>query len=106
MLAALAACSTMPMASLPPHVDYAFDARYQVGSDGELRLPASTRALVVRELQLSPPPLREHFEDGQRTLRYPPGSAVHARGALRAYANDDGSLPTLAELLPGATLAR
>ncbi len=104
--AAAAACSTMPTPSLPRHVDYAFDARYVVGEDGALQLPASTRALVVRRLELEPQPLGETFAPGRRTLRYAPGTEVRAAGALRAYADDGGALPTLRSLLPGAELSR
>lgn len=96
----------MPPQTLPPHVDHEFDARYTVGRDGALRLPVTRRDLVIRELDLQPAPTAEAFGEGVRTLRYPPGTTVAARGALRAYAKPDGAMPTLEELLPGAALRR
>ena len=106
LLATLAACSAMPLQRSPAHVDYAFDARYAVGADGALTVPVTRRDLVIRELVLRPTPSAERFAGQARTLSYPPGTSVRAHGALRAYARPDGSLPTLAELLPGAELTR
>ena len=105
-LLAIAACSVMPDAARPTFVDYSFDARYLVGDDGALHLPTSSRVLVIRSLDLAPPPLSESFESDGRTLRFAPGTAVRARGALRAYAAQNGALPTLQQLLPGAELSR
>ena len=96
----------MPEAALPAHVDYTFDASYRVGDDGALAFPCTRRDLVVQRLELTPAPEAESFEGGLRTLRYPPRVEVRARGALRAYARADGSLPLLDELLPGAALQR
>ena len=96
----------MPPQELPPHVDHVFDARYTVGEDGALRLPVTRRDLVISRLELQPAPSGEVFGAAGRTLRYPPGATVRARGELRAYAKPDGAMPTLVELLPGAELKR
>lgn len=96
----------MPEASLPPHVDYTFDARYRVGDDGAIVLPTSRRMLVIQRLDVVPPARSESFADGVRALHFAPGTDVRVQGALRAYALADGTTPTLADLLPGAELSR
>ena len=106
MLCALASCSALPPAGYPAYVDYAFEARFTIGDGGSLPLPVSRRGLVIRGLDLAPTPLAERFSGDARLLTYAAGTVVRARGDLRAYRRDDGSLPTLAELLPGADTLR
>ena len=105
-LAVITACSTMPEQTRPPHLDRAFVARYVVSDEGTLQLPVTDRALVVRALEVQPAPDSEDFSARRRALRYPPGTAVQVRGRVRIYPRADGTSPTLAELFPGAALAR
>ena len=103
---ALAACAALPPPGYPAHVDYAFEARFTVDDSGALLLPASRRDLVVRSLDVTPRPRAERFSARGRSMTFLPGTVVRARGDLRAYRRDDGSMPSLAELLPGAALLR
>ena len=82
-LLAIAACSVMPDAARPTFVDYSFDARYLVGDDGALHLPTSSRALVIRSLDLAPPPLSESFESDGRTLRFAQKSPSHGLAKIQ-----------------------
>lgn len=106
LLAALCCgCASLPAPSWPKHEQHAFVADFVVGDDGELPLPSSTRDVVVRRLLLAPRPLHESFDDdGGRTFRYAPGTKVRVEGVLRVYADDDGVVPSLQQLLPGASL--
>ncbi|GEM_PF-2749745 len=103
---AIAACAALPPSGYPAHVDYAFEARFTVDDSGALLLPASRRDLVVRSLEVTPRPRAERFSARGRSMTFLPGTVVRARGDLRAYRRDDGSMPSLAELLPGAALLR
>ncbi|MBL8751586.1 MAG: hypothetical protein JNK78_20705 [Planctomycetes bacterium] len=106
ILIALAACSTVPAAWYPEFVDHDLAAEFVVADDGRLPLPSTTRALVVRSLELDPPPFAEHFESAGRWFAYRPGTAVRVHCQLRAYAQNDGRVPTVAEILPGARSIR
>ncbi len=101
-LAVAAACSVVPPASFPPHADHHVAADFVVPAAGRLLLPASTRELVVRELAVDPPPSAESFDANGRWFLFPPGTAVHVRCRLRAYADAAGNVPTIGEILVGA----
>ena len=105
-LAVITACSTMPEQTRHPFLDRAFEARYIVSEEGTLQLPVTDRTLVVRALEVQPAPDSEEFSAGRRALRFQPGTAVQVRGSVRIYPRADGTSPTLAELFPGAVLAR
>ena len=99
----LASCSSMPEASYPPHVDHQFGASFVVGDDGKLPFVNTTTDVVLHRLELEPKPSGEQFEASARWFVYPPGTKVLVRGALRAYASDDGTVPKLKDLLnPGS----
>ncbi len=106
LLIALAACSTVPPAWYPEFVDHELAAEFVVADDGRLPLPSTTRALVVRTLELDPAPSAELFDGSDRWFAYSPGTAVRVHCRLRAYAQDDGRVPTVAEILPGARSIR
>lgn len=106
LLCALGACSTLPLAGYPEHVDYVFDALVTIDESGALTVPHTRRGLVVRALELSPQPTSERFTSAGRSLSFAPGSVVRARGDVRAYRRADGALPTLAELFGHAELRR
>lgn len=97
-----AACSHVPLAQWPQFTEATVLAEFRVGPDGALRLPATTRELVVLDLVPSPQPATETFADGARALHYSAGTAVTVRCRYRAYAADDGRTPSAAELFPGA----
>ncbi|MCB9884805.1 MAG: hypothetical protein H6838_04895 [Planctomycetes bacterium] len=104
-LLAAAACSTVPEASYPPFADHDLRAEFVVPASGEFLFPASDARRVVQQLQLLPPPRGERFgAAGERWLLYPAGTKVQVTARLRTFAGDDGTLPTPAELLPGATI--
>ena len=98
-----AACSTLPPSQYPEFVDHHVAAEYVVSPEGRLWLPSTTRSLVVRELDLHPRPVRERFDDTGRWFEYPAGTAVRVECRLRAYAADDGHVPSLREILGDAT---
>ena len=102
LLAALGACSTLPPATFPEFEDHHVAAEFVVSRDGRLLLPSTTRWLVVRELTLDPQPERERFDGGHRWFEYPAGTAVRVSCRLRAYANPDGRVPKLSEILVDA----
>jgi len=102
VLAAIAACSTVPSPSFPEFVDHHVAADFVVSPNGRLRLPSTTRSLVVHEVALSPAPVREHFDESGRWFEYPAGTAVQVQCRLRAYAAKDGRVPTLPEILVDA----
>ena len=99
--ALLAACSALPPATFPEFQDHHVAAEFVVPPDGCLHLPATTRALVVRELALEPLPMREQFAAGSRWFVYPAGTAVRAELRLRAYVQN-GRVPLLHEILRDA----
>lgn len=101
-VALLCGCSTMPGGSFPAFTDHHVAADFVVPPEGRLHLPATTRDLVVRELELEPAPVREAFAPGDRWFEYPAGTAVRMRCRLRAYALPDGSIPSLRAILPDA----
>lgn len=93
----------MPETSYPPHVDHQFGASFVVGEDGKLPFVNTTTDVVLHRLELEPKPSDEQFEANTRWFVYPPGTTVKVRGALRAYANKDGTVPKLKDLLnPGS----
>ncbi len=105
--AALAACSTVPVAGYPPFGEHHVAAEFVVPADGRLRVPASSASVLVQELRCEPRPRGEQFgAGGERWLLYPAGTAVRVRGRFRVYARADGHLPGAAELLPGASVVR
>ena len=100
-----AACSTVPEASYPPFADHDVRAEFVVPASGEFPFPASDARRIVQQLELLPPPLAERFgAAGERWLLYPAGTKVQVRARMRTFAGEGGSLPTPAELLPGATI--
>ena len=99
---AITACSTVPTAAFPEFVDHHIAADFVVSPNGRLRLPSTTRSLVVRDIALTPAPLREHFDEGGRWFEYPAGTAVQVQCRLRAYATDHGRVPSLREILVDA----
>jgi hypothetical protein len=99
----LACCSTLPDSRFPDFAEHHVAAEFLVPAAGRLRLPASTRSLVVQELSLDPTPQAEMFDaHGERWLVYPAGTAVHVRCRFRAYATNGGKVPSPAEVLIGA----
>jgi hypothetical protein len=99
----LASCSTLPDSRFPDFEEHNVAAEFLVPSAGRLRLPSSTRSLVVQELSLDPSPEAEMFDSkGERWLVYPAGTAVHVRCRFRAYAQNGGKVPSPAEVLAGA----
>jgi hypothetical protein len=107
LIGALAACSSLPEPGFPAFADHHVDAEFVVPAEGRLRLPATTRALVVHELGLHPAPLQEQFDAaGGRWLVYPAGTNVHVRCRFRAYAGAGGSVPAAADVLVGARSIR
>ena len=99
----LAGCSTLPDSRFPDFAEHHVAAKFVVPAAGRLRLPSSTRSLVVQELSLDPTPQAEMFDaHGERWLVYPAGTAVHVRCRFRAYAHDGGKVPSPAEVLVGA----
>jgi hypothetical protein len=96
-------CSTLPDASVPPHLDHDFLAVFQVGQDGKLHFPTTSRNLVVRSVTLQPEPASEAFDGDQRWFVYPPGITVRVRAQIRAYASGDSKIPSLHDILPAAT---
>ena len=101
---AICGCSTLPVPTHPEHVDHQFHASFDVGEDGRLVFPTTTRELVVRSIELMPKPAGEQFAAEQRWFVYPAGTSVQARGQLRIYANPSGVIPKLADVLPNARL--
>jgi len=96
-------CSTLPDSRFPGFEEHHVAAEFLVPSAGRLRLPSSTRSLVVQELSLDPTPQAELFDShGERWLVYPAGTAVHVRCRFRAYAQNGGKVPSPAEVLAGA----
>lgn len=99
----LAGCSTLPDSRFPDFAEHHVAAEFVVPAAGRLRLPSSTRSLVVQELSLDPTPEAEMFDaQGERWLVYPAGTAVHVRCRFRAYAQNGGRVPSPAEVLVGA----
>jgi hypothetical protein len=99
----LAGCSTLPDSRFPDFEEHHVAAEFLVPSGGRLRLPSSTRSLVVQEMSLDPTPEAEVFDSkGGRWLVYPAGTAVHVRCRFRAYAQNGGKVPSPAEVLAGA----
>lgn len=96
----------MPERARPPRLEHAFEARYVVAEAGTLKLPCTTRTLVVRAMGIQPPPIAESYDGGERVLRYPPGTAVRVRGCVHVYPSADGSIPSLQALFPGAEWLR
>lgn len=99
----LSGCSTMPEAGYPPHVDHRFGASYVVGDAGKLPFLSTTKDVVLHRLELDPQPNAERFQGDARWFVYPPGTTVEVRGALRAYAREDGTVPKLQDLLHAET---
>lgn len=100
---ALASCALVPDRFYPEFEDHHLAARYLVPGDGRIRVPATSRELVVQELELLPAPLGESFDpDGTRWALYDRGTTVRLRGRFRAYGPLDGRAPTPSDLLPGA----
>jgi hypothetical protein len=98
-----AACSTLPEASYPPFAEHLVAADFVVPASGLLRVPATTRDLVVQELAAQPQPQREQFGgDGERWLCYPAGTAVHVQCRYRSYAPPGGQPLAPAQVLAGA----
>ena len=96
-------CGTLPDRFYPPFRDHHLTAYYIVPATGRIRIPATTRDLVVQQLQLEPDPTGESFDaDGTRWLLYDRGTRVRLRGSFRAYSTPAGAAATPAELLPGA----
>lgn len=105
-IAALAACSHLPIEPAHGHRDHDVVAEFVVPADGRLGLPTSDRRLRIDALELSPPPARERFDDGGRWFPYAPGSRVAVRMRFRAFAVD-GEPPCPPErALPGALRVR
>lgn len=98
-LLALSSCSTMPEPSYPPHQDHRFGACFLVGDEGKLPFLVTSTNVVLHQLELDPKPSEEQFGSNARWFVYPPGTTVKVRGALRAYATNDGLVPTLEDLL-------
>ena len=99
----LANCSTLPDSRFPDFEEHHVAAEFLVPAAGRLRLPSSTRSLVVQELLLDPTPRAEMFDaHGERWLVYPAGTAVHVRCRFRAYSHDGGRVPSPAEVMAGA----
>ena len=91
------------MASFPEFAEHHVAADFVVPAEGRLRLPVSTRSLVVQELGLEPAPQREQFDgNGARWLLYPAGTQVRVRCRFRAYAEPGQHAPDPAAILPGA----
>lgn len=104
LLLAAVACSTLPPASYPPFAEHRVAADFVVPASGLLRLPATTRDLIVQELDAEPRPQREQFgQDGERFLVYPAGTAVRVRCRFRSYGELDRAPETPAQVLPAAT---
>ncbi len=101
-LSALAACSTLPPASQPAHLDHHVAAAFVVPANGRLVLPASSERVVVRELHLEPAPLAEHFRDTVRWFDYAPGTHVMVHGRFRTWSADGAPPASASELLAGA----
>ena len=103
----LAGCSTLPDSRFPDFAEHHVAADFVVPAAGRLRLPSSTRSLVVQELSLDPTPEAELFDaQGERWLVYPAGTAVRVRCRFRAYAPNGGKVPGPAEVLIGARAIR
>lgn len=95
-------CGTTPRQSYPTFVDHRVLATFEVPANGLLRVPATTRDLVVHELALQPTPRAERYDaEGRRFLVYDRGTTVTLEGRFRVYATATG-VPTPAEILPGA----
>ncbi len=100
---ALTACAVLPERSYPDFRDHHLAADYVVPLDGRILVPATTRDLIVQELELLPPPLGETFDaDGARWMLYDHGTNVRLRGRFRAYGTGAGDAVTPTQLLPGA----
>lgn len=107
LLLPLAACSTLPEAGYPPFAEHRVVADFVVGAEGLLPVPTSHRALVVHELGAAPAPAAERFgQRGERYFVYPPGTTVQLHCRFRAYADGSGTVPSPADVLPGARSVR
>ena len=99
----LPGCAAVPDPFYPPFCDHHLAAHYIVPEAGRIRIPATSRELVVQKLQVEPDPNGESFDkDGTRWLLYDRGTRVRLRGSFRAYSSPTGTGATPAELLPGA----
>lgn len=102
-----ATCSVVPEAAYPPFADHDVTADFVVADDGLLRVPASSRQLVVQQLTAEPRPERERFgAGGERWLVYPAGTPVCLHCRFRAYAGPDDRVPSVTDVLPGALRIR
>jgi len=110
MLAAIAvaatACSSLPPPVRPPHHDHRVEAEFIVPANGRLALPTSSATLVLQQLELAPPPLREHVDQTSRWFAYAPGTRVTVHARFRSYASGDDAPPGPAAVLPGAATLR
>ncbi|MCA8950993.1 MAG: hypothetical protein KDE27_15925 [Planctomycetes bacterium] len=100
--ATLAACGVVPDPFYPAFEDHHLSASYVVPAAGRIRVPATSRDLVVQQLELLPAPRAEVFDpDGTRWALYDAGTRVELRGRFRSYTGDGPPLSPCA-LLPGA----
>lgn len=100
-LVALAACSEVPEATWPEHVDFAVTADYELGPTRTLVVPFSRADLTLFRLDVAPTPLAERFEAGERTLLFASDvERVEVRCKGRRYGRRVADLDAL---FPGAT---
>ena len=104
--AALGGCSSLLPLHREAFVDDCVLAEFVVGPDGRLVLPATDESLVLRRLELAPPPLAERFAGSERWFVYPEGTTVDVRCTYRAYGKHGGPPPTPRELWPLAQSLR
>ncbi|MCR9243860.1 MAG: hypothetical protein NXI31_02430 [bacterium] len=96
-------CAIVPPQRYPEFEDLHLRAHYVVPGDGRLQIPATTREIVVQQLELSPPPLRESFAtNGTRYVHYDDGITVTLHGRFRSYRRGSDQPRTPTDLLPGA----
>ncbi len=103
-------CSTVPdWSKREAHLTH-LSVHYESRSDPtEILLPASSDALLIEELAIEPPDLRQSFAAGRRCLHLPAGEhpvVVRCRYRLFRDRDDDGEAapwPSPRQLFPGAT---
>ena len=105
-IAAMAACSHLPIEAAHGHRDHEIVAEFVVPADGRLGLPTSDRSLRIDALELSPAPTGERFDAGGRWFPYAPGTRVAVRMRFRAFAGDGAAPCPRERALPGALRVR